>query len=162
MIAEGESEELEFKQTLRWDIREGRTNKGLEDVIIKTIAAFANSFGGGTLLIGIADSGEATGLDHDYASLGDADRDRFEIHLRNLVSRQMGESFCAAKLKIGFPEIGDVEICRIDVAPADAPVIIELTDKAGVRQQKFYARSGNSSPEIPLNEVPPYLKQRFG
>src|SRR3546814_15654607 len=32
MIAEGESEELEFKQTLRWDIKEGRVNKELEEI----------------------------------------------------------------------------------------------------------------------------------
>jgi hypothetical protein len=162
MIAEGESEELEFKQTLRWDINEGRTNKLLEDVIVKTIAAFANSFGGGTLLIGVSDAGEASGLDHDYASLGDADKDRFEIHLRNLVSKHIGESFCASKLKISFPRIEDVEICRVDVRAADDPVIIEVADKNGLKQQKFYARSGNSSPEIPLGEVPVYLKQRFG
>jgi hypothetical protein len=162
MIAEGESEELEFKQTLRWDIDEGRTNKLLEDVVIKTIAAFANSFGGGTLLIGVSDAGETTGLDHDYASLGDADKDRFEVHLRNLVNKHIGESFCASKLKIAFPPIGDGEICQVDVRPADNPVIIEVTDKNGVKQQKFYARSGNSSPEIPLGEVPAYLKQRFG
>ena len=37
MIAEGESEELEFKQTLRWDVREGRVNKALEQVVVKTI-----------------------------------------------------------------------------------------------------------------------------
>lgn len=161
MIAEGESQELEFKQTLRWDVKEGRTNRLLEDVIIKTIAAFANSSGGGTLLIGVSDAGEATGLDHDYASLGDADKDRFEIHLRNLINKSIGESFCAAKMKVSFPQINDAEICRIDVKPADAAIILEVADKNGIKQEKFYARSGNSSPEIPLSEVPAYLKQRF-
>ena len=52
LIAEGESDELEFKSTLRWDIHEGVINKKLEEVAIKTVAAFANSQGG-TLLIGI-------------------------------------------------------------------------------------------------------------
>lgn len=162
MIAEGESEELEFKQTLRWDLKEGRTNKTLEDVVIKTIAAFANSFGGGTLLIGVSDEGEITGLDHDYASLGDADRDRFELHLRNLINHRIGESFCSSKVKISFPEVGDIELCRVDVKPSETAVVIEVPDKSGVKQQKFYARSGNSSPEIPLSEVPAYLKLRFG
>ena len=46
LIAEGESDELEFKATLRWDLKEGVVNKKLEEVIIKTVAAFANSQGG--------------------------------------------------------------------------------------------------------------------
>jgi len=78
------------------------------------------------------------------------------------ISKHIGEGFCASKLKISFPSIGDAEICRVDVKPAEAAVIIELADKNGIKQQKFYARSGNSSPELPLNEVPAYLKQRFG
>ena len=56
MIDKGESDELEFKSTLRWDIKEGIVNKKLEEVILKTVAAFANSQGG-TLLIGVDDDG---------------------------------------------------------------------------------------------------------
>ncbi|HYW09482.1 MAG TPA: DUF262 domain-containing protein, partial [Longimicrobium sp.] len=43
MIAEGESDELEFKSSFRWDVREGVVNRKLEEVIVKTVAAFANS-----------------------------------------------------------------------------------------------------------------------
>src|SRR5262249_15667689 len=89
LIAEGESEELEFKSTLRWDLKEGGVSKKLEDVIMKTVAAFANSQGG-TLLIGVDDSGNVLGLESDYHSLGNADRDRFELHLRNLLNQQFG------------------------------------------------------------------------
>ena len=62
LIAEGESDELEFKATLRWDLEEGITAKRLEDVAMKAVAAFANSQGG-TLLIGVADDGEVLGLE---------------------------------------------------------------------------------------------------
>jgi hypothetical protein len=41
MIAEGESDELEFKSTLRWDLKERIVNKKLEEVTMKTLAAFA-------------------------------------------------------------------------------------------------------------------------
>jgi hypothetical protein len=77
MIAEGESDELEFKSTLRWDLREALVNKKLEEVIMKTVAAFANS-DGGTLLIGVGDNGDVLGLEPDYHSLGGADRDKFD------------------------------------------------------------------------------------
>ena len=161
MIAEGESAELEFKQTLRWCTKEGRINKSLEDVVIKTVAAFANSYDGGTLLIGVTDAGEATGLDQDFSALGDADRDRFELHLRNLFGDAFGQAFTTAKLRVTFPTVDDTEICRIDVRPADAPVIVEFKDKNGLRSEKLYVRSGNSSPEMPLSEIKAFLDQRF-
>lgn len=161
MIAEGESEELEFKETLRWDTREGRVNKALEDVVIKTVAAFANSVGGGTLLIGVNDAGEAIGLERDYNGLGGADRDRFEVHLRNLFGEAFGQAFTASKLRVSFPFVAGVEICQVDVRPADTAVVISVKDKNGLKSEKLYVRSGNSSPEMPLSEMQTYLAQRF-
>ena len=162
MIAEGESEELEFKQTLRWDAKEGRVNKGLEEVVIKTVAAFANSREGGTLLIGVTDAGEALGLDQDYSALGDADRDRFELHLRNLFSEAFGQTFTSTKLRVSFPRVNETEICKIDVSPADHALVVETKDKNGVKAEKLYVRNGNSSPEMPLSEIQAFLAQRFG
>lgn len=78
LIAEGESDELEFKSSLRWDYKQGTVNKKLEDVIMKSIAAFANGQGG-TLLIGVDDFGTPLGLQHDLSTLTDGDRDTFEF-----------------------------------------------------------------------------------
>jgi len=160
LIAEGESDELEFKSTLRWDLKECSVNKKLEDVIIKTVAAFANSQGG-TLLIGIADDGEILGLEADYHSLGGADRDKFELHLRNLLNQQFGPGFVTSKVVIKFHEVGEKEICQIEISPAAEPVIVKMKDKNGLSAEKFYARSGNSSQEIPLSEMHAYSKDRF-
>jgi hypothetical protein len=43
LIAEGEDDGLEFKSSLRWDFKEQIANKKLEEVIVKTVAAFAAS-----------------------------------------------------------------------------------------------------------------------
>ena len=69
LIAEGESDELEFKSSLRWDYKQEAVNKRLEDVVVKSIAAFGNGQGG-TLLIGVNDVGTPLGLEHDYTTLG--------------------------------------------------------------------------------------------
>ncbi len=130
LIAEGESDELEFKSTLRWDLKEGAINKKLEEVIIKTVAAFANS-AGGTLLIGVADDGDILGLESDYKSLGDVDRDKFELHLRNLLNEQFGKGFITSKIGIKFHEVGDKEVCQIETIPAKEPVIVKIKDKNG-------------------------------
>lgn len=160
LIAEGESDELEFKSTLRWDLKEGTVNKKLEEVIMKTVAAFANSQGG-ILLIGVGDDGEVLGLEPDYHSLGGVDRDKFELHLRNLLNQQFGTGFVTSKVVIKFHEVGDKEVCQIETAPAKEPVIVLIKDKNGQSVERFYARSGNSSQEIPLSEMNAYIKERF-
>ena len=160
MIADGESDELEFKSTLRWDLKELSVNKKLEEVVVKTVAAFANSQGG-TLLIGVDDDGQVLGLEHDYSSLGGVDRDKFELHLRNLFNQQFGTAFVTSKIKIKFHITEDKEVCQIDTSLAKEPVIVSLKDKNGLPAEKFYARSGNSSQEIPLSEMNDYIKDRF-
>jgi hypothetical protein len=160
LIAEGESDELEFKSTLRWDLKEGTVNKKLEEVIMKTVAAFANSQGG-TLLIGVDDDGKVLGLEGDYHSLGGVDRDKFELHLRNLLNQQFGTGFVTSKVSITFHEVEEKEVCQVDTKQAKEPVIVTVKDKNGQPSEKFYARSGNSSQEIPLGEMSAYLKERF-
>jgi hypothetical protein len=160
MIAEGESDELEFKSTLRWDVKEGAVNKKLEEVIMKTVAAFANSQGG-TLLIGVSDDGDVLGLEPDYQSLGGVDCDKFELHLRNLLNQQFGNGFVTSKVVIKFHEVKEKEVCQIQTAPVKEPVILKVKDKNGQTAEKFYARSGNSSQEIPLSEMNAYIKERF-
>lgn len=160
LIGEGESDELEFKSTLRWDLKQGAANKQLEEVISKTVAAFANSQGG-TLLIGVGDDGDVLGLEPDYRSLGGVDRDRFELHLRNLLNQQFGTGFVTSRVVIKFHEIREKEVCQIEISPAREPVILRIRDKNGQPMEKFYARSGNSSQEIPMSEMNAYIKERF-
>ncbi|RSC31104.1 DUF262 domain-containing protein [Agrobacterium sp. FDAARGOS_525] len=160
LIAEGENEEVEFKQTLRWDIKLGTVNKELEGVIMKTIAAFANAHGG-TLLIGVSDNGEITGLDNDYKSLNGGNRDKFELHLKTLIINTFGEAFAATKVKLAFPEVDEKEICRVDILPANKPIYIKLADKGGAVQDRFYVRNGNSSREMTGDQAIAYIKERF-
>jgi len=160
MIAEGEGDELEFKSSLRWDFKEQSPNKKLEEVILKTIAAFANGQGG-TLLIGVDDDGKILGLEGDYHALGGANRDKFELHLRNLLNGNLGMAFVTSKIKVSFPSIGESEICQVDIQPSTKPLVISVKDKNGQSQEKFYVRSGNSSQELSLNEMQAYLSERF-
>ena len=159
IIAEGESEELEFKSSLRWDREAGVVNKRLEEAVTKTVAAFGN-VEGGTLLIGVDDSGQLLGLESDYASL-EADKDRFELHLRDLFQQQFGVPFTMNKLSIAFPAPQGIEICQIDVKPTDDPLIVIAKGANGQRIEKFYVRSGNSSQELPMKEMKAYLQERL-
>lgn len=159
MIVDGESEELEFKSSFRWDYNQGCVNKKLETVITKTIAAFGNSEGG-MLLIGVDDDGIALGLENDYASLK-GDKDRFEIHLRNIFNQQLGTAYIASAIAVNFPLVSDVEICQIEVLPSKEPLVLTIQGDNGERTEKMYVRSGNSSQELSMSEFNTYRKGRF-
>ena len=159
MIAEGESDEVEFKSSLRWDYKQEMVNKKLEEVIVKSVAAFANAQGG-TLLVGVDDEGQILGLDRDYGSLGNADRDKFEVHLRNILNQNFGKALVTTKIQIQFHPIGDKEVCRIEVSPVAGPVLVKFVDKNGQAQELFYVRSGNSSQELSKAEMLAYLNER--
>ncbi len=159
LVADGEGEDLEFKASLLWSYELSNVDKKLEQVVVKSVSAFANA-DGGTLLIGIANSGQILGLEHDFVSLK-GNRDEFELHLRNLFNYAFGETFTATNVTITFPMVEEMEICRIDVQASDEPLYLTVSDKNGVKLQKFYVRSGNSSPDLPMNEAAKYVKQRF-
>jgi len=71
IIESGEDTFLEFKSTMRWNLREEKQDKKMEEIILKSISAFSNSEGG-KLLIGVDDNGEVLGLQDDYNTLKEA------------------------------------------------------------------------------------------
>ncbi|MCP4361657.1 MAG: ATP-binding protein, partial [Chloroflexi bacterium] len=86
LIEQGEHERLEFKSSLRWDVRQKVVNKKLPYVIAKTLAAMMNS-NGGYLLIGVADDGRILGIEQDIQSLNKKNLDGFRLVLSQLVER---------------------------------------------------------------------------
>ena len=159
LIADGESDELEFKSSLRWDLRESRANTKLEEVIAKSVAAFAN-WQGGTLLIGVDDDGGIVGLGPDFASLH-GDRDKFELHLRNVLNQYFGKAFSATRIKVSFHDVEDKVICQVEVRPASEPLLLRVSESHGRQIERFYVRSGNSSQELPPSEMNAYVRERF-
>lgn len=161
LIAGKETEEVEFKSSLRWDVKLQQVNKVLEQVILKSIAALSNAKGG-TLLIGVRDDGEPLGLKPDYDSLG-GDRDTFERHVRGLINSAWGVSLGADAVKLSFPEVHGIEICAIEVRAGHQPLFnIEAADKFGHKAEKLYIRSGSMS--VPVDstvQAAAYINRRF-
>lgn len=162
LVNGGETENAEFKSSLRYDYRLEKENKILENVILKSIAAFANAKGG-TLFIGIDDDMRILGLENDYNTLKKNDADYFELHLRKLINNQFGISFANESLLLYFPEIEEKQICVIQINPSFSPLYIKSNDKQGQSIEKFYVRSGNASQQISsLKEINDYIKRHFG
>ena len=164
VIAEGEHDALEFKSSLRWDTETHIINKALEKVVLKTIVAFNNGWGdGGKLIVGVDNDQKVVGLEGDYSTLRDgSDKDAFEIHLRNLINEQWGVEFAGANLEIVFEQIGENEVCVVDVDRGTAPIFLKTKNRHGAHLEKFYVRSGNSSPQIGNpSEIATYIQKRF-
>ena len=116
---------LEFKSTLRWDIREQHKGGAPENAAVKTIAGFTNSDFGGILLIGVADDGAIHGLEDDYATFSKrgqrGDQDLWGQHLQNLIRSRLGDS-ALALVTWEFHTINGHHLARISVAPSNHPI----------------------------------------
>lgn len=155
LIINGESESLEIKSTLRFDIKEGIVNKKLEYIVAKTISAFLNT-DGGTLIIGVDDDGNTLGLEKDIQTLTKQNIDGFELHLRQVIKKYLGDFF-EKYIKVTFPKVDDKEICLIQISKSGKPVFISSEGT-----ESFFVRNGNSS--IPKNrqEQSEYEKIHWG
>jgi len=153
IIILGESSELEFKSSMRWNTFTGVIDKRLEDVVVKTIAAFSNSEGG-TLIIGVDDDGNVLGLDNDFMTLR-GNKDEFELHLRNLCNSAFGKSFTTT-LNVTFPVSNGVEICRVEIGCGTKPIYAKIDG-----QERLYVRSGNASTELATSEIADYISMHF-
>ncbi len=120
-----ESLYLEYKSTLRWDIKQQQKSKLIETAAIKTIAGFANSPYGGTLLIGVADDGSVHGLEDDYNTFSKrgqlGDHDLWGQHLQNLIRARLGD-YALSLVDWQFHKVNSQDLARIHVGPSAHPI----------------------------------------
>lgn len=155
LIAVGEAEDVEFKSSARWDYREGRHNKALEAVIVKTVAGFLNGKGG-HLVIGVSDAGDVLGLDADYSTLSKRpDRDGYQQFLINLISTALGKGACAS-LAVSFHPVSGRETCVVRVHAGPSPAYVE-----DGQQTRFYLRTGNATQELGTRDSVEYVRTRW-
>ncbi|MBV9731065.1 MAG: ATP-binding protein [Pseudonocardiales bacterium] len=160
-----ENQHLEYKSTLRIKTT-GELYKPLETATLKTVAAFANSRDGGTLLIDVSDDGSVFGLASDYASLrkpGKDDRDLFQLYLGDLIANSMGAA-AAANVSSYIHTVDEADVCRVHVHPSDFPVDAKVTvDKNSqmIKKTAFYVRTSNATRELDEAEKAKYILGRW-
>ena len=154
LIVNGESDTVEFKSTLRYDLRRKEVNKKLEYVIAKTIAAFLNSEGG-NLFIGIDDNQNMLGLVDDISTLSKPNIDGFELHLIEVIKKYIGAGLIS-HIKISFPVVEETQICRVKVSKSGKPV---FTQHEG--REDFFVRGGCSSQPLGREEQSAYEKSHW-
>ncbi|NOR73570.1 MAG: hypothetical protein GQ525_00265, partial [Draconibacterium sp.] len=154
IIDKGENDLIEFKSSLRWDYRRGKMNKMLENVIVKTLAAFLNTEGG-MLFIGIDDDGNALGLDSDYSCLTKKNRDGFLLTLTNLINEKLGKNL-HEYITINIISINDKDVCIVIIEKSDRPVFFGKSEN-----EKFYIRASASSQPLAIQESYKYIRSHW-
>ena len=154
LMAAGESGAVEFKASARWSLERGDRDKAIEESIVKTIAGFMNSQGG-TLLIGVNDSGEAVGLVNDFKLFPKKKRDAFESWLTDLLQNSIGKP-PIANVAISFEKVREDDVCRVDIARSGAPVYVQDGDETRV-----YVRFGNSTRRLNTREAMEYVEKHW-
>ena len=157
LVAAGESARVEFKSTARCNLHTGQRDDKIEMVISKTVAALANS-GGGDLLIGVDDDGKALGLDDDLKFMKQPDLDRYELWLRDHLSKTLG-STASANVEVTFPVLDGVPVCHLRMLGASRPVFLSPGKGQPVQ---MWVRVGNSTRQLGVDEALSYAADRWG
>ena len=156
LIAKGESATVEFKKTMRWDVEGAKASAEILKMSVKAVCSFLNG-DGGTLLIGVADTGDPAGLDDDLAALSNPTLDGFERAFRQGLTNGLDPD-SGHLVALSFPTVRNLQICRVDVSPAPGPVF--LVGK-GVPPE-FRVRKGNTSPALNVKEAYEYIGHHWG
>ncbi len=150
LIKKGENEKLEFKSTLRVNIHTNKPDKNIEYSILKTINAFLNT-DGGTLLIGVSDEGNITGIEKD----GFQSNDKFYQHFSNLIKNHLGNEYLPF-IHSNVVQIDKKSIFKIDCNPSDKAVFIKINN-----DEDFYVRSGPASIKLIGKKLIDYVNTKF-
>jgi ATP-dependent Lon protease len=154
VLSAGEGKHVEFKSSARWSYQKGDRDQDVEQTIARTITGFLNAEGG-TLLIGVDDSGKPIGLEKDYKLVKGHGRDGFENWLTDLLEIAFGKP-PLANLSVSFQVIDGNDVCRIDVEPSRAPVFVKKGPDANL-----FVRLGNSTRLMNSEEVLEYVAEHF-
>ena len=156
LLVHDETRAVEYQQTARWNVREQRRDKTMEQAVIKTVAGMLNDRGG-TLLIGVTDGGEPVGLADDYAQVKPANADGYVNWLDTLLENNLGHAG-ASRLTIRIDQIDDHDVCRIDVPASSRPIWVKTKNGPNT----LYQRCNNSTRPVPPDEAEKFIAERFG
>jgi hypothetical protein len=148
-LSRGEGGKIEFKSTVRVNLKTGKPGKEIELAWLKAVVAFLNS-DGGSLLLGVTDSGEVCGLGMDNFE----NTDRCLLHVKNLLNQHIGAEYSPfIDISVVVHEKGDVVM--LECLKAGTPVFLKIGSN-----EEFYIRSGPSSVKLSPSQIVNFVQQQ--
>ena len=152
-----ESKTLEFKSSLRWNLKQDRKDdKHVTHAALKSIAAFLNTEGG-DLLIGVDDDRKVVGIEHDRL---DSD-DKFMRHLAQVVRNGLGDragTCIDPKAQI----VDGKTVCLVSCQRSPEPVYLRWKGLEKAVEGDLYVRSGPGTVRLGKEDADKYVATRFG
>jgi len=157
LIQRGESKTLEFKSTLRWNLKEDRQDdKSVTHAVLKTIAAFLNTEGG-DLLIGVADDGAIVGIERDQID----NDDKFMRHLAQVARNGLGDR-AGTCLDPKVQIVQGRTVCVVSCQRSPEPVFLKWKGMESTADGDFFVRSGPGTVKLPPESTKEFIRTRFG
>ncbi len=148
-LRQGEGPEVEFKSTVRTNLQTGKQGKEIELAWLKAVSAFLNAKGG-TLLLGVADSGEICGIEADAFD----NSDHCLLHVKNLLNQHIGAEF-SGYIVTTIVECPEGHVVMVECRPAGSPVFLKIG-----KNEEFYVRSGPSSTKLTPSQTVSYVAEK--
>jgi type I restriction enzyme R subunit len=157
LIKRGESKTLEFKSTLRWNLKEDRQDdKRVTHAALKTIAAFLNTEGG-DLLVGVGDDGSIVGVERDQLE----NDDKFMRHLAQVVRNGLGDR-AGTCIDPKAQVVQGKTVCIVSCQRSPEPVFLKWKGLETTAEGDFFVRSGPGTVKLPPDSSREYIRTRFG
>ena len=150
LIKRGEGEKIEFKSTLRTNLHTNEVDRKVELACLKTITAFLNSEGG-TLLVGVTDSGSITGTNKDNFQ----SNDRLALHFTNLIKEHIGNQYLPY-IHFEIILLEGKHILKAECIKSNKPVFLRIN-----KDEEFYIRIGPASVQITGSRLIEYIGNNF-
>lgn len=152
LISQGESDVVEFKETFSLDLKSKTKEIYMETSCLKTICGFLNS-NGGSLLIGVSDQGEISGLANEIELFHKKSLDNLLKHFKNKLTHRIQ----------GFDDFISYKAITIK-----KKVIIEVSTKAieyglgcYLDGKDFYIRRNPGTDKLEAKELVKYTAEHF-
>ncbi len=150
LIAKGENSVVEFKSTMRMNLHSQKPGREIEQAWLKGVAAFLNT-NGGTLLLGVTDAGEITGLEQDVFESDDKCR----LHFKNLIAKGLGADL-SQYIRFSLVVMNERTVGVVQCVKSTRPVYLRDGNK-----EAFYIRNGPSSDELPASRMVDYISENW-
>jgi predicted HTH transcriptional regulator len=155
-VAYWQSKTLEFKSTLRWNLKEDRKDdKVVTHATLKTIAAFLNT-NGGDLLIGVSDDGSVVGIERDQLD----NDDKFMLHLAQVVRNGLGDR-ASTWIDPKTQSVQDKTVCVVSCQRSPEPVFLKWNKIEASPEGDFFVRSGPGTVRLSPDSTKEYIRTRF-
>ena len=157
LLMQHESKTLEFKSTLRWNLREEKKEPAVvTHAILKTIAAFLNT-DGGDLLIGVADDKSIVGIEADQFE----NEDKFLLHLSHVIGAALGDR-AGTCVDAKMETVQGTTVCLVSCRRSPEPVRLKWREIEEHEAGDFYIRSGPQTVKLDPDSAAEYIRTRYG